>query len=858
MASAPPQLLAPAAGVSDDDWAALLPEAHWIQIASLGTVAAALREAGEWSVDDPPYRFDGQDWWFRQTFDVPQTPAFETVGRPPAVVLGLDGLATWATVWLNGQLLLRSSNMFHEHVCDVSDRLKPVGNELLIQFQSMDVALKAKRKRPRWRVPMLENQQLRWIRTTVLGRTPGWSPPVPPVGPWRSIWLEQRHYVDVSNIWVRTQVEGADGRVSGRLDLAPLQSAHVVRCQAVLSRNGVQSRSDAELIEGGAQFVLTVAQAHLWWPHTHGEPALYELFLALTLEGVAAPVAVNLGRVGFRTIAIDTQEGDFSVSVNGVPVFCRGACWTPLDMADVRATPAAYSDAIAQLRDAGMNMVRVAGTTVYEDDAFWDACDEAGVLVWQDFMFANMDYPLDDPEFAASVEREVRQQIARIRSRPSLALFCGNSEVSQQAAMWGAPKSLWTPPFFETTLPAICAELAPDCRYWPSSAYGGTFPFQADSGTTSYYGVGAYLRAPSDARTSGLRFATECLAFANVPADATLERLPGGLGVRVHHANWKARTPRDLGAGWDFDDVRDHYLQSLWGIDSLKLRYADHDRYLQLSRIVTGELMAQAYAQWRRQDSACRGALLLYLRDLWPAAGWGVLDDKGLPKPCFYFLKRVMQPLFLGLSEAGGDGLWIDVVNEGPQQQTFSLELVAWRHGNVRAASGGCTLDLAPHQSTRINAQTLFDHFIDFTHAYRFGPAFCDGVVATLQSADASQSASAFYVRDPDMLARESDLLLSGELEWRDAVTAALKVRANRFARYVVVDAPGFSVSDNYFHLAPDAEATILLRATASAGSTTPMTAAATATATVATDCVVSVSATNAHPTLRLQLKATA
>ncbi|MBK7549122.1 MAG: hypothetical protein IPI20_15425 [Rhodoferax sp.] len=131
--------------------------------------------------------------------------------------------------------------------------------------------------------------------------------------------------------------------------------------------------------------------------------------------------------------------------------------------------------AVAQARVAGMNMLRVAGTMAYEDDHFFDACDEQGMLVWQDFMFANMDYPGDDAAFMASVTVEVRQQLQRRQAAASLALLCGNSEVEQQAAMWGASRELWRSTLFDDTLAQLCNEHAPGTPYWPSSAHGGTF-----------------------------------------------------------------------------------------------------------------------------------------------------------------------------------------------------------------------------------------------------------------------------------------------------------------------------------------------------------------------------------------------
>ena len=180
----------------------------------------------------------------------------------------------------------------------------------------------------------------------------------------------------------------------------------------------------------------------------------------------------------------------------------------------------------------------------------------------------------------------------------------------------------------------------PEVPYVPSSTHGGAFPHQPSMGVSSYYGVGAYLRPLSDARRSALRFAAEALAFANVPEEPTLLSMAQGQAIRVHHPRWKQRVPRDLGAGWDFDDVRDHYLAQLFDLDPMRLRYADHERYLALSRVASGEVMAAAFSEWRRERSSCRGALVWFLRDLWPGAGWGLIDAQGLPKAAYYYLKR--------------------------------------------------------------------------------------------------------------------------------------------------------------------------------------------------------------------------
>lgn len=583
------------AGASPDP-AQLADIADWLPIEGPDTVAGALRNAGLWSLDDPPRRFDAEDWWFRALFDASASNR----------TLAFAGLAGECCIWLNDEEVLASDNMHVSHVRDL--QLRDGENELLMRFGSLDARLAQKRPRPRWRAPMIEHQQLRWERVSLLGRTPGWSPPAPAIGPWRGVnWME-RDPVAVSELRLRTEVEGGIGRVALSVDLTTKGGAgEIEEASLQLSRDGTSFEVGLKRTGSAFSATLEIPDVALWWPHTHGEPALYEARINVRLAGAADPIILDAGRLGFRTLAIDTADGDFALSVNGIKVFCRGANWTPLDAVSPAAPAEVTRSALEQVQAAGLNMLRVNGCMVYEDDGFFDACDELGILVWQDFMFANMDYPADDETFAASVEKEARQQLARWQAHPCLALICGNSECEQQAAMWGAPREAWSQPLFDERLAALAREYCPDVPYWPSSAHGGSFPHQNDVGTTSYYGVGAYLRPMEDARRSEVRFASECLAFGNMPPASTIARMPGGSSLRAHHPGWKARTPRDLGAGWDFEDVRDHYLQRLYGVDPAALRSTDHDRYLQLSRAVSAEVIEATISEWRRPASRCRG-----------------------------------------------------------------------------------------------------------------------------------------------------------------------------------------------------------------------------------------------------------
>ncbi|HVR60884.1 MAG TPA: glycoside hydrolase family 2 protein, partial [Polyangia bacterium] len=513
---------------------------RWLPAVVPGTVAGALRALAATGALDgvaPPARLDGADWWFRCRFAAPPPAPGERLS------LRFDGLATIAEVFLNGAPLLRSENMFVASAAEIGDRLRD-GNDLVMRFAALDPLLAARRPRPRWRAPMVEHQQLRWFRTTLLGRTPGWSPPAPPVGPWRPVRLQRARAFAVQSRDLRVSLQGDTGLVAVTLQLESLGGARLGGGRLVVTGADGRAR-EAPLAprfpEGAGPVSLSatvsIPGAAVWWPHTHGAQPLYAARAQIDVAG-ADPLAVELGRVGFRTVGLATEGGDFALSVNGTPIFCRGACWTPVDAVSLADAPDALRETLLAARDAGMNMVRVCGPLLYESDTFHDLCDQLGILVWQDFMFANMDYP-EDAAFVASVKAEAEQALRRWQARPSLGVLCGDSEGEQQAAMWGAPRAAWHRPLFRETLAALARALCPDVPYWPSSASGGAFPHQPSAGTTSYYGVGAYRRPLDDARRCNLRFASECLGFGNIPDDAALAALASGAPVRPHTPSWK-------------------------------------------------------------------------------------------------------------------------------------------------------------------------------------------------------------------------------------------------------------------------------------------------------------------------------
>ncbi|KTS42525.1 beta-mannosidase [Methylobacterium indicum] len=748
-----------------------------------GTAAGALRAAGLWS-DAAPTPLHGSDVWYRTRI--------EGRGRE---TLRFEGLATLCEVWLDGELRLTSRSMFLAH--EVSLDLDG-SHTLALAFRSLAQDLARPHKRGRWRPQLATPGSLRHARTTLLGFMPGWCPSVDAVGPYRPI-TRRGEGGRPTEIDLGASVADGTGILVVGLTLPDAAGPVTLHCDG---RTTVLPETAPGRFEGR----LALPGIALWWPHTHGEPRRH----AVTVE--AGGRTFDLGRIGFRTITLRRPFAEgLSLAVNGVPVFCRGACWTPPDLVGLPGDRAAYEPLLRLAVEAGMTMLRVGGTMLYESQAFHDLCDELGLLVWQDLMLANFDYPVDDPAFRLALETEIAQLLDRLQASPSLCVVGGGSEIEQQAAMLGFPEAVWRTTAVEAMLREAAALRRPDLVVVPNSPAGGDLPFSTHAGVTHYYGVGAYLRPFEDARRAEVRFASECLAFANVPEPASLA--DAGL-TDPRDPAWGLGIPRDRGADWDFEGVRDHYVGALYGVDPARLRDDDPERYLTLGRAAVAEVMEATFAEWRRAGSVTAGGLVWLWRDLAPGAGWGVVDVAGRPKSAWYALKRAFRPVQALLTDEGLNGLHAHLLNETVEPVDATLALTFTTGAGKVAARAERAVSLAPRSSLTLSSAALLGRFFDATSAYRFGPAAHDLAHLRLSRTDGTVLADAFHFpagRDAGL--RETGL--SAELVDGEA-GLALRVAADRHALsvHLALDGAG-RPADNWFHLAPGSERLIALHGTA-------------------------------------------
>jgi beta-mannosidase len=776
-----------------------LDELDWRPARVPGTAAMAM--PGE-----PRESYDGRDWWFRTSFEAaPPEPGEE-------LALVFAGIATVSEVYVNGARVLTSESMFASHTVALGDELR-TRNELAICCRALTPLLAVPRRpRARWRTRIVSEGNLRFLRTMLLGRTPGLPTGPPVVGPWRPVRLERRRGVVVEELELRPRIEGGRGVLAARVKLRAPAGARAPTVVTLALSAGTGAAARASLSVEGATWrgELVVDDVARWWPHTHGEPNRYRV--TMTADGFE----LDLGHVGFRELRCggEVERDGIQLAINGAPVFARGAVWTPLELGTGEPS---LREVLGRVLAAGMNMLRIPGTACYESDEFYDLCDELGILVWQDFMFANLDYPEQDEAFMATVRDEASAVLARLGGRPSLAVLCGGSEVAQQVAMLGLDPELANGPLYGRLLPALVDAAGIDAPYIRSAPIGGDMPFRTDQGVANYYGVGAYRRPLEDARSAQVRFAAECLAFANVPDDEALAAIDTG-------SSWKAGVPRDVGAGWDFQDVRDHYLGLLHGVDPVALRSVDPERYLELSRAVSGEVMAEVFGEWRRPASPCGGGLVLWLTDLAPGAGWGLLDHRGVPKEAYYRLARALAPVAVWSTDEGLGGVHLHVANDTPKPLLAVLRFALYRELETCVGEERTELRVEPYGGFSDSLERLLGRFVDASWAYRFGPPAQDVIVATLEHHGRTLSQSfRFPAGRPGEREAAGRLGVRAVLDDADGATPKLTVSSKRLLYGARVAIPGFEASEDAFSVEPGHERELeLTRSTGAAGPASP------------------------------------
>jgi beta-mannosidase len=644
---------------------AALPAAQWLPATVPGTAHGALLAAGH--LKDPSYgtqeaeaQWVGQSTWaWRLQFDCEALATHED--------LVFDGLDTYCSAWLNGVPLFSSSNMFVPQRVDVRALLRPNGNDLLLRFDPpLEQARKQEAlfgKRHLWNG---DSARL-YARKAQYHFGWDWGPVLLSSGPWQPVrrhaWavridaLECRQQLDLPGQKATLQLQT---RVTGLAGLNSALSAELKVAYELLDPEGrcVACASTPAAI-GAA--TLQLESPRLWWPRGLGEAALYTLHTTV-VQGEQI-LASDHRRIGLRTLRlvqapVAGEAGlSFCFEVNGRDFFTGGANWIPDDNLLERISPARYRERIEQAAQGNMNMLRVWGGGIYEEAAFYEACDELGMLVWQDFMFACGMYPAH-AAFQDSVRAEARAAVTRLRHHASLAIWCGNNEDYAIAESIGAhgpkaqPGRFEARAIYEQLLPEVCAELDPDRPYWPGSPYspnasGITLTTEQSVGDRHSWEVWHQQMLPYQRyHEVQSRFISEF----GMQSHASLQLIEASTPVAEQFPQSRTLQWHNK-AGSGAPDG--HRRLAVYMADNLRVgvTLAEH---VYATQFIQAEAMRYAYQDFRRRwqqpgARAVGGALVWQLNDCWPATSWALIDSAGTVKPAWHTIRRALAPLAVAL-----------------------------------------------------------------------------------------------------------------------------------------------------------------------------------------------------------------
>ncbi|GAB5561179.1 MAG: glycoside hydrolase family 2 TIM barrel-domain containing protein [Synoicihabitans sp.] len=746
-----------------------------------------------------------RDWEYRAKIKV----SAEML-REEQVELAADGLDTLATVYLNGKKIAETANMFTPFRWEVKKYLRTGENELRIHFaNTVDYIARthADRTFREFNDPVGNSNRIRKEQCQFGW---DWGPRFVTAGIWQGIRLEAWSGNRLKSVKV-TQRHTRAGRVS--LDLDP----ELVRAEEGVSVAWTLSL-DGKDVQSGTGKRLRIEDPQLWWPAGQGDQPLYTLSVSVTNA-----TGVELGqwqkRIGLRTIKLDQRKDrwgkSFQFVVNGRPVFAKGANWIPANSFVAGLGRRDLERDLKSAVEANMNMMRVWGGGIYEDEAFYDLCDEMGLLVWQDFTFACTQYP-GGTAFQDLVRPEAEAQVERLRHRASLALWCGNNEIwminTDTLGKAGDPdQTREYEALFHELLPEVVAAGDPSTAYWPSSPWrpgGGVTPAEGEiSGDTHFWDVWHARHPVKDYEKWNFRFVSEfgMQSYSSPQTNATF------------------CPPDDRNI---FGPVMENHQKNRSGnqiiLDYVSRRYRlpkSQDDLIYLSQVNQAYCMQVGVEHYRRLAPRCMGALYWQLNDTWPVASWSSIEFTGHWKALHYAAKRFFAPALVSgkvlgderttignyrESDVSGVELW--TVYDAPQAAKGRVRWTVMKFDGKKLQSGSEATELNPGESKRVKSLSLAEHLQKFSRDEIY-------VRVQLQIGRKVVSEETVFLAPPRFasLPRGSAKVAVDRVSDREfKLTFESSVFQHRFA--FDLGKMDYRADDNYFELYPGAAKSVTLR----------------------------------------------
>jgi beta-mannosidase len=761
----------------------------WIPATVPGCVHTDLLAAGK--IPDPFYRDNEKavqwvgesNWIYKRTFNVP-----DDVLKNDRVLLRCEGLDTLATIKINGKEIGRTDNMFRTWEFDTKPFLNAGQNTIEVTFDSPFPYMKKRndqRKMYEWAGPH-EPRGRAWIRKEPCSFGWDWGPVLPSSGIWKNIGLETFNQGRITDVLI-LQSHSADGTVT--LDIQV--NAEIVRSASFQAVLGVR-QSDIliatkriNLVDGKGSGEVEIQIPKIWWPAGMGEQPLYQVHVEL-LDADGNMVDSTARRVGLRElkIVLPEKENPLHFEVNGIPFFSKGANWIPADSFPNRVTPEISRRYIADAVAANMNALRFWGGGYYEDDALFDACDEMGICVWLDFKFACSAYPAFDGEFMNNVRLEARDNLRRLRHHPSIAVWCGNNEISLMTKDKWSDRSMGRADYnklFKDLLAQQVQELAPQANYVSGSP---------DCGDTHYWQV---WHGPKtfDAYRKLTGFMSE-FGYQSFPEPKTVRAFTNEedrASLITPVMKWHQRSGTgDVGGNEQMIQMMNHYFNPP----------KDFDAALWLSQILQGYGIKIGAEYWRQTMPKSMGCVFWQYNDIWPGMSWSSVDYFGRWKALQYMARKFYAPVLVSGLENVKNGT-IDIFVTSDRLEACNGKLT-WNVTDLEGqslAQESVDLDIPARKSEKFKTLNLQDQI------QKLGVnGFLTWLKLDVDGKTVSENMVSFAL--PKELKLSDPKIATEVEETSDGFAVTLKTEKPALWTWLELENADAKFSDNFVHVTPD------------------------------------------------------
>jgi beta-mannosidase len=723
---------------------------------------------------------ENENWEYESTFSLSEKEISNE-----NIELEFDGLDTYATVYINGKMVLEADNMFRKWVVSAKNHLKKGKNHLKIVLQSAVQKGKVEASKLPYTLPEKERV---FVRKAQYQFGWDWGPRFVTAGVWKKVQLKFWNSATIENIKF-SQVELNDKK-------AILEFTTEIRVSEVKTiQLKINEKSETFNLKKGTNKVkmtYEISNPKFWWCNGLGFPHQYEFHFSLK-QNLEILDKKEL-KIGLRTIELVQDKDEFGKSfyfkLNGKPVFMKGANYIPQDSFLPRVPDATYFSLVENAKKANMNMLRVWGGGVYANNEFYNACDANGILVWQDFMFACAMYPGDE-KFIKNVKQEVIDNVNRLQNHPSIALWCGNNENDEGWHNWGWQKqfnysetdstNIWNDykKVFHEMIPKTLDSLFPKEKnvYWPSSpSIGWGRKESLTQGDSHYWGVW-WGKEPFEIYKKKVgRFMSE-YGFQGMPNLETLQKVISKENLHFTSEAFKNHQKHPTG----FETIKEYMTRDFPVPTSM-------EKYNYVSQLLQAYGMKIAIEAHRLAKPYCMGSLYWQLNDCWPVTSWSTLDYYGNWKAAHYQVKESFSPIFLAIRE-NADGYSIIGSNDNLEAitGTLAVKLIDFSGKELWTTSKECTLDVEK------NTNCLQISFVEL-------PKFEKAKTALLIefNSDQKKNVAYYYFVKPKDLQLEQPTI-----EIKIVGETLIELKTNTLAKNVYLQAKDAFFEENYFDLIP-------------------------------------------------------